>query len=84
LPNLSVVAEDCATIWTPATVGGWYGEGKRTVEVTSETALWYSTGLPAVPLRWVLIRDPKEEFDTQALCCVPTSMPNRGRSFLGS
>jgi hypothetical protein len=30
--------------------------------------VWYSTGLPAVPpLRWVLIRDPKEEFETQAL-----------------
>jgi hypothetical protein len=28
------------------------------VEVVSNTALWYSTGLPAVPLRWVLIRDP--------------------------
>ena len=69
LPNLSVVAQDSATVWTPVTLGGWYGEGKRTVEVSSETALWYSTGLPAVPLRWVLIRDPKEEFDTQALLC---------------
>ena len=26
-------------------------------------------GLPAVPLRWVLIRDPQEEFKTQALLC---------------
>jgi hypothetical protein len=25
--------------------------------------------LPAVPLRWVLIRDPQEEFDPQALLC---------------
>jgi hypothetical protein len=31
--------------------------------------VWYSTGLPAVPLRWVLIRDPKGEFRTQALLC---------------
>jgi hypothetical protein len=37
--------------------------------VISATAIWYSTGLPAVPLRWVLIRDPHEEFDTQALLC---------------
>ena len=35
----------------------------------SATAVWYSTGLPAVPLRWVLIRDPEEEFETQALLC---------------
>ena len=37
--------------------------------MVSNTALWYSTGLPAVPLRWVLIRDPREEFRTQALVC---------------
>ena len=43
--------------------------GKRMVEVVSQTAVWYSTGLPAVPVRWVLIRDPKEEFKPQALLC---------------
>ena len=47
----------------------WYGGKKRTVEVVSGTAVWHSTGLPAVPLRWVLIRDPKEEVTTQALLC---------------
>jgi DDE superfamily endonuclease len=69
LPNLSAVAEDPDTDWTPLTLAHWYGEAERTVEVVSETALWYSTGLPAVPLRWVLIRDPEEEFETQALLC---------------
>ena len=39
------------------------------VEIASETAVWYSTGLFAVPLRWVLIRDPEGEFKTQALLC---------------
>lgn len=37
--------------------------------MASATAVWYSTGLPPVPLRWVLIRDPEEEFETQALLC---------------
>ena len=37
------------------------------VEIASETAVWYSTGLFAVPLRWVLVRDPQAEFKTQAL-----------------
>ena len=69
LPNLSAVAEDPDTDWTAMTIAHWYGEAERTVEVVSETALWYSTGLPAVPLRWVLIRDPEEEFETQALLC---------------
>jgi hypothetical protein len=69
LPNLSVVAEDPTTVWTPMAVAGWYGNAERTVEIVSKTALWYSTGLPAVPLRWVLIRDPQGEFETQALLC---------------
>ena len=69
LPNLSVVAEDPRTDWTPIVVADWYGREKGTFEMVSATALWYSSGLPAVPLRWVLIRDPEGEFDTQALLC---------------
>jgi hypothetical protein len=69
LPNLSVLAEDPTTEWAPITLNNWYGNSKRTIEIVSGTALWYSTGLPVVPLRWVLIRDPQEEFETQALLC---------------
>jgi DDE superfamily endonuclease len=69
LPNLSVLAQDPTTDWAPITLNNWYGNSKRTIEIVSGTALWYSTGLPAVPLRWVLIRDPQEEFETQALLC---------------
>jgi DDE superfamily endonuclease len=74
LPNLSVVAEDRRTDWTPIVVADWYGREKRTVEVVSATALCYSSGLPAVPLRWVLIQDPEGEFDTQALLCTDLSV----------
>jgi DDE superfamily endonuclease len=69
LPNLSVVAEDPATVWKPTTIANWYGSGERMVEISSATAVWYSTGLFAVPVRWVLIRDPQKEFKTQALLC---------------
>jgi hypothetical protein len=69
LPNLSGVAEDPSTVWKAITVTNWYGKKERTVETVSATAVWYSTGLPAVPLRWVLIRDPQGEFRTQALLC---------------
>ncbi len=69
LPNLSVVAEDPTTVWTPIKVSSWYGGEERTVEVVSDTAVWHSTGLPAVPLRWVLLRDPQGGFRTQALLC---------------
>jgi DDE superfamily endonuclease len=68
LPNLSEVADDPTTVWEPATIVNWYG-GRRTVEIASKTAVWYSTGLPAVPVRWVLIRDPEVRFKPQALLC---------------
>jgi hypothetical protein len=68
-PTLATVAVDPQTDWTSVTVAHWYGRGERTVEVTSATAVWYHTGLPPVPLRWVLIRDPHGQFDTQALLC---------------
>ncbi len=69
LPNLSVVAGDPTTVWKPTTIANWYGEREREVEIASQTAVWYSTGLFAVPLRWVLLRDPQGEFKTQALLC---------------
>jgi hypothetical protein len=51
LPNLSVVADDPSTAWRSITVADWYGKAERTLETTSAKAVWYSTGLPAVPLR---------------------------------
>ena len=69
LPNLAAVAGEPTTGWTPIIVPDWYGAGGRGVEVVSDTAVWYHTGRPPVPLRWVLIRDPQGKFDTQALRC---------------
>jgi hypothetical protein len=54
LPNLSEVAEDPNTVWKPTTIANWYGSEERMLEVSSATAVWYSTGLFAVPIRWVL------------------------------
>ena len=69
LPNLSEVAQDPNTVWKMTKIANWYGNGERMVEIASKTAVWYSTGLFAVPLRWVLVRDPEGEFKTQALLC---------------
>ena len=69
LPNLSEVAQDPSTVWKPTTIANWYGSSERMVEIASNTAVWYSTGLFAVPLRWVLVRDPKGKFKPQALLC---------------
>lgn len=60
---------DPGTAWTRVTLAHWYGRQAREVDVASETAVWYHTGLPPVPIRWVLIRDPQGKFPTQALLC---------------
>jgi hypothetical protein len=69
LPNLSVILTDERTRWVQATVPGWYGEGARVVEFCSATAVWHHAGLPVVPIRWVLLRDPQQRFEPQALLC---------------
>ena len=70
LPNLSKVDKDPNTVWKlTTTIANWYGSADRMVEISSATAVWYSTGLFAVPLRWVLVRDPQGQFRTQALLC---------------
>ena len=52
----------------------WYDGVTRTVEFSSQTALWYHTGKPPVPIRWVLIRDPLKQFDSQALLCTDVAV----------
>jgi hypothetical protein len=69
LPTLAAVAADPGQPWARITVPEWYGRGERTIEVCSDTAVWYHSGLPPVPLRWVLVRDPAGGFDPQALLC---------------
>jgi hypothetical protein len=69
LPNLTQHAIDAEAAWIRLTIPRWYGERNRPIEVLSQTAVWYSTGFPPVPIRWVLIRDPLGHFATQALLC---------------
>jgi hypothetical protein len=36
---------------------GWYGGGRRRVEVVSGTGQWYKSGRGLVPVRWVYVHD---------------------------
>jgi hypothetical protein len=74
LPTLKTVAEDKPTHWKRLTVQQWYGEKKRMIEITSNTAVWFHTGHPPLPIRWVIVRDPKQIFKTQALLCTDLSI----------
>jgi hypothetical protein len=67
LPTLAQRVADPTTRWQMVTVVPWYGQEERCVYITSATAVWYHSGMPSVPIRWVLIRDPAGTFAPQAL-----------------
>jgi DDE superfamily endonuclease len=69
LPTLEQVAADPQTPWCAHVITYWYGQTRRVIELTSGTAVWFHSGLPAVPIRWVIVRDPLQQFKTQALLC---------------
>ena len=60
---------DPDTVWLAVSVSGWYGTPARHLEICSQTAVWFHSGLPPVPIRWVLLRDPQGVCDPQALLC---------------
>jgi hypothetical protein len=65
LPKLSTVLSNPKTEWETLTVT-WYGGVQRQLEVTTGTALWYSTGTNPLPVRWVLTRDPEGKCEPKA------------------
>jgi hypothetical protein len=69
LPKLTAILADPKTIWTQITMAEWYGGRPRTLEYVSANAVWYSSGQPPAPIRWVLVRDPSAERDPQAFLC---------------
>jgi DDE superfamily endonuclease len=74
LPTLEKVLTDSTTGWTTVNVANWYGTKTRRVQITSDTAVWYHSGKPVVPIRWVVIRDPEGRFDPQALLATNPSL----------
>jgi hypothetical protein len=63
------VLTDAPTAWQRISIPHWYGEGERRIELATGTAVWRHSGMPVVPIRWVLVRDPLGRFDPQALLC---------------
>jgi len=69
LPKLTQVLTDPATVWTKIIMPEWYGGKRCRLEFTSGTAIWYHGGLPPLPIRWVLVRDPAGIRKPQAFLC---------------
>lgn len=72
-PALREVLNNPATVWHCLTVAKWYSLTERAIEFTTGTALWYHGGMPLVPLRWVLVRDPKGKLEPRAFLCTDRS-----------
>ena len=72
--SLSERLEDPDTKWLQACFSQWYGEQNKTMEIASGTAVWYHSGKPVVPLRWVLVRDPEGKLDPIAIQCTALEM----------
>ncbi|HVB24513.1 MAG TPA: transposase [Ktedonobacteraceae bacterium] len=66
LPALEKVLQDPQTRWQKLTLD-WYGQGKRTLEICTNTALWYRYGCDPLPIRWVLTRDPAGKHPPKAI-----------------
>jgi len=69
LPKLSKALENQMTRWTKLSMPYWYGDERCILEIATGTAIWYHSGLPPAPIRWVLVRDPTGVRDPQAFLC---------------
>jgi DDE superfamily endonuclease len=65
VPQLKQVLKEAQTIWHRVRVR-WYNGRRRELEVTSGTAVWYRIGQPVLPVRWVIVRDPRGQLDPRA------------------
>ena len=52
----------------------WYGGERKRVRVLSGVCLWYLSGLPPVPIRWVLVVDPSGKHDPEAFFSTDRTM----------
>lgn len=67
-PKLAERLHDPQTIWQMHMLS-WYGGTMREMEIATGTALWYQSPIPPVAIRWVLIRDPKGQYEPMGLLC---------------
>jgi hypothetical protein len=79
LPQLKQILKEAQTIWHRVPVR-WDNGRRRELEVTSGTAVWYRIGQPVLPVRWVIVRDPRGQLDPRAY--VSTCLSDRPRDLV--
>jgi hypothetical protein len=51
--------ENPDTLWDQHEVD-WYGGERRVIETTTGASLWYDSTQKPLPIRWIIVRDPKD------------------------
>lgn len=65
-PLFTDYLKDSALVWQEIEVE-WYGGRRKKLQIYTGTGLWYAFGIPPLPIRWVLIKDPNNKFDPVVL-----------------
>jgi DDE superfamily endonuclease len=66
--SLKVWAARSDTPWEAVDMD-WYGGVRKRLSVFSRTALWYTSGVAPVAIRFVLVRDPEGKLPDAAFLC---------------
>jgi hypothetical protein len=74
LPSLKERLADPLTKWLSVRLDGWYGQREIDLQIATGTALWYYPGNPAIPIRWVLVRDPSGKREPRAFLSTDPEM----------
>jgi hypothetical protein len=74
LPSLRDRLADPLTEWICLRVSGWYSEREVDLQIATGTALWYYPGNPAIPIRWVIVRDPTGRREPRAYLSTDPAM----------
>jgi hypothetical protein len=74
LPSLKDRLADPLTEWITIRISEWYGGREVDLQIATGTALWYYPGNPAIPIRWVIVRDPSGKRETRAFLSTDPEM----------
>lgn len=66
-PSLTQRLQDKDMRWKTIHIARWYNEVDKKVKICSGVSIWYRAGKPAVPIRWVLIKDEQRDKKPVAL-----------------
>jgi len=73
LPTPQQLIDAPTTVWMRLSLP-WYNHQARLLDIATGTAVWFHFGLPAVPIRYILIRDVAGKFEPQALLSTDASL----------